>query len=227
MYLASLAIVTETLTLSWLISVRRLFRLKIGEGKREKYRLYFVFPLPRPTTPARLNLTSFAAEKKEIATGHEHEPIWPTSNFCRSGGIFPWMRSLKETHTWRLVFIWVFSTAIMKAKKLQEIYKTHLSLFSVVLFLTQFTSDSVRKCKNRQRKKRDSNDKRPLMVSLSIDGRRSILVDNWVGLLIWRSARFMPIVHVVSRTRDIASHTLPSISRQMCTKHIFVGVTWQ
>ena len=110
----------------------------------------------------------------------------------------------------------------MKAKKLQGSYKTHLSLFSVVLFLTQFTSDSVRKCKNRQRRKRDSNDKRPLMVSLSIDRRRSILVDNWVGLLIWRSARFMSIVHVVL-TRDIASHTLPPISRQMCATHFCWG----
>ena len=52
----------------------RLFRLKICEEKGEKYRLYFVFPLPRPITPARLNLTSFAAEKKEIATGLENEP---------------------------------------------------------------------------------------------------------------------------------------------------------
>ena len=69
----------------------------------------------------------------------------------------------------------------MKAKKLQGIYKTHLSLFSVVLFLTQFTSDSVRKCKNRQRRKRDSKDKRPLMVSLSIDGRRSSLMDTELG----------------------------------------------
>ena len=32
----------------------------------------------------------------------------------------------------------------------------------------------------------------------------------------------MPIVHVVL-TRDIASHTLPSISRQMCTRHILGG----
>ena len=69
----------------------------------------------------------------------------------------------------------------MKAKKLQGIYKTHLSLFSVVLFLTQFTLDSVRKCKNRQRRKRDSKDKRPLMVSLSIDGRRSSLMDTELG----------------------------------------------
>ena len=86
-----------------------------------------------------------------------------------------------KLQTWRLVFIWVFSTAVMKAKKLQGSYKTHLSLFSVVLFLTQFTSDSVRKCKNRQRRKRDSNDKRPLMVSLSIDGRRSSLMDTELG----------------------------------------------
>ena len=169
MYLASLAIVTETLRLSWLISVMRLFRLKICEEKGEKYRPYFVFPLPRPITPAHRNLTSFATEKKEIATGLENEPTWRISNFCRSGGIVPWMLSLMENAD----LIWVFSTAIMKAKKLQGSYKTHLSLFSVVLFLTQFTSDSVRKCKNRQRRKRDSNDKRPLMVSLTIDGRRS------------------------------------------------------
>ena len=92
----SLAIVTETISLSWLISVMRLFMLKICEGKREKYRLYFVFPLPRPITPVRLNLISFAAENKEIATGLENEPTWPTSNFCRSGGIVPRMWSLKE-----------------------------------------------------------------------------------------------------------------------------------
>lgn len=97
MYLASLAIVTETLRLSWLISVMRLFRLKICEEKGEKYRLYFVFPLPRPITPAHRNLTSFATEKKEIATGLENEPIWRISNFCRSGGIVPWMLSLMET----------------------------------------------------------------------------------------------------------------------------------
>ena len=50
----------------------------------------------------------------------------------------------------------------------------------------------------------------------------AVLVDNWVGLLIWRSARFMPIVHVVL-TRDTSSHTLPSISRQMCTTHFCWG----
>ena len=60
------------------------------------------------------------------------------------------------------------------------------------------------------------------MVSLSIDRRQSILVDNWVGLLIWSSARFMPIVYLVL-TRDISSHTLPPISRQMCTTHFCWG----